>query len=310
MWRHTFVLTAVGILVAGSACGGSEEATPPTTASPMTTVATTTDVGERSEVVLETGIPFATFGDVTLTFDLYLPADPREAPIAMDSWYPYELAQAGAIVTTGGQGIPDPDIEDVAERHLSNHGAHIRAQAEATACAIRFVRARAAELGSDNPTVVLTGFSEGGGIAAHAALFAETLEDRWDEFASDVGGPPRQVECVVPDGSTHVDALVGGAGTYDLYVPVIEGLYGRSFVREHDPELQQFLASALGANPELTVRLTHATDDPAIPMTVSEDFEAVLADAGYDVQLTTYEGGHDAPPSDIGLPIYTELLGL
>ena len=45
-------------------------------------------------------------------------------------------------------------------------------------------------------------------------------------------------------------------------------------------------------------------------MTVSEDFQAVLTDAGYDVQLTTYEGGHSAPPADIGLEIYTEVLGL
>jgi hypothetical protein len=247
---------------------------------------------------------------MTLTLDLYLPGDPSDAPVAIEAWYPNDLAQAGAIVATIDQFIPDPDTDDVVERYVSDHGAHIRAQAEADACAVRFVRARASERGNDDPTVVLTGFSEAGGIAAHVALFGEMLEQRWDEFAEEVGGPPRQVECMVADGSTRVDALVGGAGTYDLYVPVIEGLYGRTFMQEHDPELQRFLASAVGVDPGLRVRLTHATDDPAIPMTVSTDFEAALTDAGYDVQLATYEGGHNAPPVDIGLPIYTELLGL
>lgn len=310
MVRSAFVLTAVGMLVAGAACGGGEEATSPTTAAPATTAAPTSDVSDQPEVVVEKGIPFATFGDITLTLDLRLPADPSDAPVAIEAWYPDELAEAGAIIAAIDQGVPDTDDDDYAVRYLSDHGAHIRAKAEATACAVSVVRARAAELGNDDPVVVVTGFSEAGGLAAHVALFGESLEQRWDEFAAEVGGPPRQVECSIADGSTHVDALVGGAGTYDLYVPVIEGLYGRSWMQERDPELQQFLATAVGINPGLTVRLTHATDDPAIPMTVSTDFEAALADAGYDVQLTTYEGGHRAPPADIGLPLYIELLSL
>jgi dienelactone hydrolase len=310
MRRYAFVLTAVVGLVAGAACGGREEAASPTTVTPTITATPATVVDEQPEVIVETGIPFATFGDMTLTLDLYLPADPSDAPVAVESWYPDELAQAGAIVATIDQFVPDTDEDDYAVRYLSDHGAHIRAKAEAEACAISFVRAQAAELGNDDPVVVLTGFSEAGGIAAHVALFGESLEQRWDEYAAEVGGPPRQVDCTVADGSTHVDALVGGAGTYDLYVPVIEGLYGRTWMKEHNPELQQFLATAVGINPELTVRLAHATDDPAIPMTVSTDFEAALTAAGYDVQLTTFEGGHDAPPADIGLEIYADLIGL
>ena len=98
MRRHVFVLTAVGMLVAGVACGESEEATSPTTATPVTTLAATTDVGEKQEVVVERGIPFATFDDVTLTLDLYLPSDPSDAPIAIEPWYRVDLARAGVIV--------------------------------------------------------------------------------------------------------------------------------------------------------------------------------------------------------------------
>ena len=145
-------------------------------------------------------------------------------------------------------------------------------------------------------------------VEAHVALFAASLEERWDEFAATVGGPPRQVECTAADGSTHVDALVDTAGTYDLNVPAIEGLYGRTYQQEADSDLQQFLASAIGANPELTVRLFHDPADPAIPITVSEDFEAVLAAAGYDVQLATFAGCHNFPPKELSLKVLTEIL--
>ena len=112
MRRHVFVLTAVGMLVAGVARGESEEATSPTTATPVTTLAPTPDVGEQQEVVVEIdlcylldgegvverGSRFATSDDVTLTLDLYLPSDPSDAPIAIEPWYRVDLARAGAIV--------------------------------------------------------------------------------------------------------------------------------------------------------------------------------------------------------------------
>jgi hypothetical protein len=41
-----------------------------------------------------------------------------------------------------------------------------------------------------------------------------------------------------------------------------------------------------------------------------EDVCWTLRSAGYDVQLTTYEGRHEPPPADIGLEMYAELLGL
>jgi hypothetical protein len=309
MRRSAFVLTAVGMLVAGVACGGTEDAASPTAATPMTTAAPMTAVDEQQEVVLESGIPFGTFGDVTLTLDLYLPADPSDAPIVIDPWYPDELAQAGAIVAVIDQSVPDTDEEDYAVRYLSDHGAHIRAKVEAYGCAVRFVRVRTAELKNDDPIVVLSGFSEGGAIAANVALFGAKLEQRWNEFAAEVGGPARQVECMVADGSTNVDGLVAGGAPYDMFVPVIDGLYGRAWMQEHDPELQQFLASALGGNADLTVRLAYGVDDP-LPSTVAEDFEAALAEAGYDVVLIIYEGGHHAPSADVGLDIYAELLGL
>lgn len=301
MGHYFSTLAVAGTLASVAACGGSQQEVTPTTV-----------VDGQPRVVIESNLAFATYEDLTLTLDLHLPADPAGAPIQIEG--PREMAQEGAIVVVIQQGVPDPpdspDGDDEGMRFLGDHGAHIRAEGEAGACAIRFARARASELGSDDPIVVVAGFSQPGGVAAHVALFGAALDERWDEFAAKVGGPPRQVECTVPDGSTHVDALVANAGTYDLYVPVIEGLYGRTYQQERDPDLQQFLASAVGINPELTVRLTHGTADSAIPVTVSADFEAALADAGYDVQLTTFDGDHENPPTELSLEIFREVLGL
>jgi hypothetical protein len=309
MTRRLGSMALAGSLVAVAACtgGGSTPAQTPTPAASPSSWPT----AESRPITIERGLPFATFDDRTLTLDLWLPADPNGAPIVFDPYYPNDIARAGAFVVSVDTGVGDPpDNDDAGVRFLGDHGAFVRAQAEEIACAIRFGRERAAALGSDDPVVVLSAFSSPGGPATHVALLGDTLDERWGEFAATVGGPPRQVECVVPDGSTHVDALVGTNGTYDLYVPAIEGLYGRTYQEAFDPELQAFLASALGADPELVVRLFHGTRDKAIPTTVSEDFAAALADAGYDVQYTPFDGGHDAPPAELGLPVYLELLGL
>lgn len=300
--RLAVVLWAALLVVA--ACGGDGQIAEDVVSSPA---------GQPAQVVVERGVEYATFNGMPMTLDLYVPADPGGAPIVIEPWEDFaeSIAQEGAFAVLGQAGLPDPEEvagEDIP--HLRDHGAHIRAQAEAYACAILFARARAAELGSADPVVVAGGFSEGGGVAAHVALFGATLDRAWDQFATSAGGPPRQVQCVIPDGSTHVDALVGGAGAYDLYVPVIDGLYGRAYQQEFDPELQQFLASAVGLDPTLKVRLVHGTADSMIPLTNSVDFEAALSDAGYDVELTTFEGGHQDPPTTLSQEIFTEALGL
>jgi hypothetical protein len=180
--------------------------------------------------------------------------------------------------------------------------------ADGAACAIRFARARASELGSDNPVVVLTGLSRGGGPATHAAMFGAALEARWDEYAAE-GGPPRQVECEANEGSTHVDALVGVAGIYDVFVPIYDGKWGRVFQQERYPELWEFLSSSIGVNPDLKIRLIHGESDGDIPHENSVEFAAVLTDAGYDVgEVIAFDGGHWVP-TELVIPTVMELIG-
>jgi hypothetical protein len=155
--------------------------------------------------------------------------------------------------------------------------------------------------------VVLNGFSLVGGLFAHLALLGDTFEARWDEFAGS-GGPPRQYECAAPEGSTHVDALIGMGGTYDMFVPIVDGKYGLAYQQDNDPEMQEFLASAVGVNPDLKIRLIHGTYDD-IRVEMAEEFAAALTDVGYDAQLTTWPGGHTFPPRDIYMAAVTDVLG-
>lgn len=303
MSRPLMMLVAVGLAVTLCACGGGDAVT--TTAARTTTAPPTATAADQAGAVTEMDLVYATWEEGSLTLDMHVPAEPGGAPIVVylpgrglrnaPPWLVEGLVEEGAIVfvvryARGGAG-PEAILSDV--------GAYVRAMGESVACAIHFARERASELGSDEPNLVLSGFSLGGGVAAHAALFGTTLEARWDEYGEE-GGPPHQVDCNVTKGSTHVDALVGMGGAYDLFVPAYEGKYGRAYQQENDPELQEFLAGSIGTNPELEVHLIHGEADYTIPYENSVGFADMLADAGYDVHLTGFDGGHSEPKDVTG----------
>jgi hypothetical protein len=292
MIRCSFFLVA-GVLVTVASCGGGDSGGESTTAvGPTTTVAVTT----QADLVYATRIDDGR----ELKLDILLPPDPGEAPIVIGP-YP-KLADHGMIVITK---VPDAESwggpeEIAADRDL------IRRVDEHLGCAVRFARARASEWGNDDPTIVLSGFSYSSGAAAQVALFGDTLDERWEEFAA-TGGPPRQLDCAVTEGSTDVDALLGVSGPNELSVPIFDGEYGLAYQQEHDPEMQQFLASSIGANPDLRIHLIHGTWD-FIPVRHAETLAALLRDAGYDAEITTWDGGHDGPPHELLLSAVTDLL--
>lgn len=306
----------LGLLAAPAACGGGDTdavsattSAPTTTAIPATAPAPSTTATPESEAgpFVEWDVPYAstTWSGETLTLDIHFPAEPGDAPIVINPPpLGFKLMGEAIVVDFDAGAYPYESEEDI----LSDRGVAVRAFVEEYACAIRFVRMRAAELGNEDPIVVVAGFSVDGGRVAHVALAGATLETRWDEFTAK-GGPSRQVECEAAGGSTHVDAMIGMAGAYDMFVPIYDGKWGLTYQQEHEPELQAFLAGVIGANPDLAVRLFHGTSDPLIPLVNSEEFAELLEDAGYDVQLATFRGGHQMPPAGLSLPIIMELLG-
>jgi predicted esterase len=49
------------------------------------------------------------------------------------------------------------------------------------------------------------------------------------------------------------------------------------------------------ANPGLKVRLIHGETDSTVPYANSVEFEDAPTDAGFDVELISFEGGHTVP---------------
>lgn len=303
MLRRLLSLLAVGLSVSLVACGGTE-----------TNVATTDTVEDRTDTVIERNLGYGTFEEQTLTLDLYVPSKPAGAPIVVaPSTAPSDvspmlevsegLVDMGVIVFNVELGGSFGSAEEI----LSNRGAAIRAMAEQLACAIRFAREQASQLGSDDPTVVLAAFSTEGGLAAHAALFGATLEARWEEFGA-TNGPPRRVDCDATDGSTHVDALIGVAGAYDIFVPIYNGKWGRAYQQEEDPELAGFLSSSIGANPDLKVRLIHGRADNIAACSEWDNLGAALASIGYDVRTEFFDGGHEVP-TDLAIATILNVIG-
>ena len=299
MRRLSGWLAVVVLLVGAAGCGGDDRASvvPATAADDAPAMATKS-------------LEYATWGERrTLTLDMYVPAGSGGWPVVVHfpglgggipSWFPQDLVAQGVMVF-----VPDyPDMTFAAA--IQNQGAGYRAMAESAACAIHYARARAADLGSDDPVVVVSGFSLGGAAAAHAALFGANLEGRWEEFARTRDGPPRQVDCETSEGSTQVDAFVGMAGAYDGFVGY-DGKWGREWIRERDPALWQLLYSSVGEDPGLKVRLLHGDAD-WLPYENSVEFEGTLADAGYDVTLIPFTGGHSMP-SELAVPTIMEVIG-
>jgi hypothetical protein len=215
----------------------------------------------------------------------------EDAPMVIDvgGWAvddPPALAERGVSVFS----VLYPDRWPEVERDADPTA--LRSMAEAVACAVRF--ARGSEYGSETAPLVLVGFSRQGGLATHVALAGEDFDRVWDEYTESGSAPPAQYDCTVGEGSTRVDGLVGIAGTYERYVGH-EGRYGRDWLQEREPDLWEMLWGTVGLHPELRVRLLHGDSDTLVPLEVSAGLETVLKEAGYDVDLIEFDGGHGAP---------------
>jgi len=93
-----------------------------------------------------------------------------------------------------------------------------------------------------------------------------------------------------------VDALVGIAGPYQGFVGFeCDVRHGREWLQENNPDLWKMLYASVGEHPELKVRLLHSETDFVNPYEIAVEFENTLAEAGYDVKLIPYIGGHTTP---------------
>ncbi len=229
-----------------------------------------------------------------LRLSVHLPAGSRDAPMVLDAGWavpdPRALNERGVSVFR----MQAPDLWSVLT--IDADPMALRTMVEAVACAVRF--ARESEYGSETAPLAPTGFSRHGGTAAHVALAGESFDRVWGEYHESAGGPPAQWDCTVSEGSTRIDGFVGVAGPYDTVVGYdgrgYDSPFARDWLLEHEPDLWEMLWGTVGLHPELRVRLLHGDADSVIPFESSAAFEAVLVEAGYDVELVEFGGGHGA----------------
>lgn len=191
------------------------------------------------------------------------------------------IAEQGAVVFTVDWPVWIPDLA------AREDGKGFREMSEVLNCAVRFARATASDYGGDPAAVTLVGFSAGAASGASIALAEDNLDGLWEGFALIRGGPSSQVECVVSEGSAHVDAFVGVGGSYGILEPL----------QERDTELWGIVSTyaRLGQNLDLRVRLIHGRSDSVAWTEHSVRFNEALTEAGYDTNLTLFDGGHLIP---------------
>ncbi len=269
----------------------AQQSSPTSTESPVPY-----SVEVRKDIIYAIRPPQAEWPEAQFMLDIYAPTEPGTWPVVVfmhgsgetkDLW-PYlmrALAEQGVIaVSINYHGMTPRDA-------ITNDGRGFREMAETAACAIRFARKKALDYGGKATQMSLVGFSMGGGLAAYMALGEDEITHQWEEFAASKGGPPQQVTCEVNEGELHVDALVGIAGAYDAFVGY-NGKWGGDWLQANDPDLWKMFSSAIGKNLDMKIRLLHGAHDSTIPFENSSAFEAILSDAGYDVELIQFDGGH------------------
>jgi acetyl esterase/lipase len=154
------------------------------------------------------------------------------------------------------------------------------------ACAIRFARQRAPQLGGDPSRVTLVGHSYGGFPGAVLALSAT-------DYATKGEG------CLATTGDGRPDAFVGIAGVYTLDHVGPEFLVG-FFGGDRAAAPAAWGAGDFGVlvarknRRTPPVRLVAGTNDFVSPPARADEASALLAAAGYDVAVTLEEGAnHD-----------------
>ena len=243
----------------------------PSTAAPTvagTSISTTSTTSTTSIATVTTTIELDEPGPGPHGVEIYMPALTAGAPVAVlvhgGGWVgglPGSIAPLGQTLADRGMVVFNASY-----RTISTGGGYPDTFDD-VACAVRYARARAAELGSSDQ-IMLIGHSAGAHLAAAVALSG-------DAFGGDCSW----------DGSSTPQSLVGLAGIYqiDAVEPVMELLLGGS--RETAPEAWagadpfEHLASAAG----MTITLIHGTDDGIVPPSASESFQTALEELGVDV---------------------------
>ena len=226
--------------------------------------------------------------------DVYAPAEPGPWPVVvvMHAWFQSkettayssfaeELAGRGVVVFVPQRRSPCSMLSECAE----DNGRDLREVHESWACGIRFARERAADYGGDPGWITVFGHDSSG---LETAFMGDDVQQVWEEFASNRGGPPPQTECVAVEASARVDAYIGYGGDYDFY----------ERLSESDPGLWELTSifGLIGRNPSLPVHLVFGGMANPAYIEKAEEYQEDLVNAGYDATLTLLPEGRAEIP--------------
>lgn len=218
------------------------------------------------------------------TLDVYAPTEPGPWPVIVlnHGWYQSKDAvmYSGLAKELAGRGVvvfaPDRRSElATLFEGAENNGMVFREVQESWACAVRFARERAADYGGDPDR--LTVFSHGTS-GLQSAFMGEDLQQRWEDFASQRGGPPPQTECLVDGGTAQVDTFVGYGGEFEWYEEL----------KDKDPELWELTSLLHLSEWDPRLRLHSVFGEMDSPGNIEEaiEYHQALVNAGYDATLT------------------------
>jgi hypothetical protein len=212
--------------------------------------------------------------------DVYAPTEPGPWPVVLvlHAWFQSkensaytsfgeELAGRGVVVFVPERRSPCSLLSECA----GDNGRDLREVHESWACAVRFARERAADYGGDAGRITVFGHESSG---LETALLGDDVQQVWDEFASNRGGPPPQAECLAVEDSAYVDAYVGYYGDYDFY----------ERLKESDPDLWKLTSffGVIGRNQGVQVYLVQGGMANPSYIERSVLLHEALVDAGYD----------------------------
>jgi acetyl esterase/lipase len=242
------------------------------------------------------GIPYAAVPGVRpLELDLYLPASGEPAPVAVflhgGGWRAGSRHCAGPAFA----GADPRPFEQVATAGVAVASVDYRLSGEAAwpaqlhdaKAAVRWLRARAGELGVDPERIAAWGESAGGHLAALVGLTADrpSLEGNVG-----IAGPSSRVSAVTAwYAPSDITAVAGDLGADPMDPTTREAqLLGAPAPEVPDVAAQASPTSYVSATAPPFL-LLHGREDRLIPCVQSERFSTALQEAGADVQLHVYD---------------------
>lgn len=267
------------VVVAGCGEGDGAEITAATEASASITVQRTEGI---SYALKDDDSPF----DSDDLLDVYAPEESGPWPVVIiahgHSQTEHAFRPLAEAIAAEGAVVLNIDYDDALPS---------LAGIEDVACAVRFARANAADYGGDPTRITLIGNSQGAVSGMIVGL----------------NGDAHTRDCVTSEGSALVDAVVAYEGDYD---------WAESFfyqLRDANPTLWEAIDphTYIGGNPDLVVRLIHGEGGeivPQVPQIVSVEFSQVLADAGYDVELSLVEQSPHTALTDSSTPAFAAVI--